>query len=84
MYIQYNEFRAYSVFQGKSKLLKVLNVKSILNRVENFRATLFFRASASCSKFVNGEKIFNTVYIHLVVICVIWTSVVCNLDQSRD
>jgi len=23
-------------------------------------------------------------HIHLGVICVIWTSVVCNLDQSRD
>jgi len=29
-------------------------------------------------------KIFNTVYIHLGVIRVIWASVVCNLDQSRD
>jgi len=33
---------------------------------------------------VNGEKIFNAVYIHLGVICVNWVNVVCNLDQSRD
>jgi len=33
---------------------------------------------------VNGEKIFNTVYIHLGMICVIRARVVCNLDKSRD
>jgi len=33
---------------------------------------------------VNGEKIFNTVYIHLGAIRAIWASVVCNLDQSHD
>jgi len=31
---------------------------------------------------VNGEKIYS-VY-SLGVICVIWASVVCNLDQCRD
>ena len=44
----------------------------------------FFRASASCSKIVYGENIFDKVYIHLGVIRVIWASVVCNLDKSRD
>ena len=33
---------------------------------------------------MNGEKIFNTVYIHLWPIRAIWASVVCNLDQSHD
>jgi len=33
---------------------------------------------------VNGEKFFNTMYIHLGVIRVIWATAVCNLDQSRD
>jgi len=45
------------------------------------------RASTSCSKILNGEKMFNTVfsvYIHLGMIHVIWASVVCYLDQSRD
>jgi len=69
---------------GQAHVVKSPECQSIFNRVENFRATLFFRASASCSKVMNGEKIFNTVYIYLWVICVIWTSVVCNLDQSRD
>ena len=65
-------------FQGKRKLLKNPECKkSSFNRVKNFRATLFFQG-------MNGEKIFNTVYIHLAVICVIWASVVCNLDQRRD
>jgi len=44
-------------------------------------------ASANCSKILNSENIFNTVYsvyIHLGVIRVIWASVVCNLDRSRD
>jgi len=55
-------------------------IKNIFNTVKNFRA------SASCSKILNGENIFNTVYsvyIHLGVIRVIWGSVVCNLDQSQ-
>ena len=42
-----------------------------------------FRASAICSKLLNGEKIFNTVYIRLGVIRVIWARVMCNLDQSQ-
>jgi len=43
-----------------------------------------FRASASWQKILRGEKIFNTAYIHLGVIRVIWASVLCNLDQSRE
>ena len=31
-----------SAFQGKRKLLKILNVKSVFNTVKIFRATLFF------------------------------------------
>jgi len=46
--------------------------------------TLFFRASASCSTILHGEKIFNTAYIHLGFVRVIWASVLCNLDQSRE
>jgi len=83
--MQYSEKFLWKLcFQDKRKLLKILNVKSIFNTVKIFRATLFFRARASCSKIVNGEKIFNTVYIHLEAIRVIWASVICNLDQSRD
>ena len=33
---------------------------------------------------MNGEKMFNTVYIHLGSIRAIGASVVCNLDQSHD
>ena len=46
--------------------------------------TLLFRARESCSKILYGEKIFNTAYIHLGFIRVIWASVLCNLDQSRE
>ena len=48
--------------------------------MNNFRTTLFFKASASCSKIVNCENFFNTVYTNLGTIRVIWASVVlvCN------
>jgi len=48
---------------------------------------LFFRASATSSKILNGENIFNTVYsvyFHLGVIRVLQTSVLCDLDLSRE
>jgi len=53
-------------------------VKDIFKEVKNFRAR------ASCSKILNGEKIFNRRYIHLGAIRVIWASVLYNLDQSRE
>ena len=71
-------FQGKLCFQGKRKLLKILNVKSI------FTTAIICRASASCSKIVNCEKIFNTVYIPLGTIHVIWASVVCKQDQRRD
>jgi len=46
-----SEFKAHSVFQGKRKLLKNLNVKSIFNTVKNFRANI------SCSKILNDKNI---------------------------
>jgi len=65
-------------FRVRASCSKILNVKSIFNTVKNFRAT------ASCSKILNSEKIFNTAYTHLRVIRIIWASVLCNLDQSRE
>jgi len=51
-------FRANFVLQGKRKFLK----NSIFNTVKKSRVTLFFRASASCSKILNNKKyIFRTV-----------------------
>jgi len=50
-------------------------VRNISNAVKNLTGKLFFTgASASCSKILNSENIFNTVYsvyIHLGVIRVI-------------
>jgi len=60
---------------GKGKLLEI------------FQGTLFLKVSATCSKILNGEKIFGTmcsVYIPLEAIRVIWASVVCHVDQRRD
>jgi len=37
-------------------------IKNYIFNTVNSGHTLFFRASASCSKILNGEKIFNTVY----------------------
>jgi len=39
-----------------------VNDKKYLNTVKNFRPTLFFRASTSCSKILNDKKyVCNTV-----------------------
>jgi len=46
-----------------------LNGKKYIQYSENFAGKLFLKASASCSKILNSETIFNTVYsvyIHLV------------------
>jgi len=40
------------MFQGKCKLFKFLNDEKYFSTVKKFRATLFSRASASCSKFL--------------------------------
>jgi len=66
--MQYSEFMAQSVFQGKRKLLKSPECKKYIQYSENCRANSVFQASVSWSKILNGEKIFNTVYsvyIHL-------------------
>jgi len=51
--------------------------------VKNFRPTLFFRASASCSKILNDKKyIFNTVNSGHTVL---WASASCSkiLDDKK-
>jgi len=40
-------------FQGNRKLLKILHNEIYFSTVKNSKATLFFRASASCSKILN-------------------------------
>jgi len=56
------KFQGKLCFQGKNKLLKILNNKKYLfNTVKNSRATLFFRAGARCSKILNVKSILNTV-----------------------
>ena len=53
--------RANSVFQDKRKLLKNSECeKHIPYTMKIFRATFFFRASASCSKILNDKKYLNT------------------------
>ena len=65
----------------KSWMMKNISIQWI-------QGTLCFaRQAQSCSKFLNGEKNLSTVYSvcsHLGVICTVWVSVVCNLDQRRD
>ena len=74
-----------SLFSGQAQIDINPEYKKYIHYSENFQGNyVFFRASASCSKIVNGEKIFNTVYIHLGAIRVIWASVLCNQDQRRD
>jgi len=46
IYIQYNEFRARSVFHGKPQVVqKSWKIKKYFNTVKNFMPTLFYRAS---------------------------------------
>jgi len=70
IHIQYSEFRAHSVFQGKRKFLKNLECKKYMvknngtkyfNTVKNFRTNSVFRASESCWTILNDKKYFNTV-----------------------
>ena len=59
---KYSEkYQGNSVFQGKHKLLKNSECKIIFHTAKHFGATLFFRASASCSNILNDKKFFNTV-----------------------
>ena len=55
------KFRANSVFQGKSRLFKILIDKKYIFNTVNSGHTLFFRSSTSCSKVLKGKKYFNTV-----------------------
>jgi len=75
-------------FRASASCSKILNVKYIFNIVKNFRANSVFQGKLRVAqKSWMVRNIFNTmysVYIHLGVIRVIWASVVCNLDQSRD
>jgi len=78
-------FRAHSLFQDKCKLLKTPECKKYIQYSEQFQGnSVFFKGKRKLLKNVNCEKIFNTVYIHLGAIRVIWASVVCNQDQRRD
>jgi len=50
-YIQNSEkFQGKICFQGKRKLLKILDVKSIFITVKIFRATLFFSGQAQVAQ----------------------------------
>jgi len=83
-YNQYSKKFQGKLFSGQARVVKNPACKKYIQYSEKFQGNCFFRASASCSKIVNDEKIFNTVYIHLEVSHVIWASAICNLDQSRD
>ena len=74
-------------FRASASCSKIRNVKkNKFNTVKNFRTTLFSGQAQVAQKSWTAKKfsIFNTVYIHLGVICVIRATVVCNMEQSRD
>jgi len=62
-YIQYSEkFQGKLCFQSKHKLLKNPEWKKYVQYSKNFQGhSVFFRASASCSKILNVKSIFNSV-----------------------
>jgi len=49
-YIQYSKFKAHSVFQGKRKLLKILNDKKYTQYSENFQGKLCFSGQAPAAQ----------------------------------
>jgi len=85
-YIQYMQwkFSGQLSFSGQSQVSQKLLMVKKFNTVKILGQTLSFRASASCSKILHGEKIFNTAHIHVGVIRVISASLLCNLDQCRE
>jgi len=84
--IQYSEnFQGNSVFQGKRSCSKILNCEKYIQYSEKFLGKLCFQCKRKLLKNRELWKNFNTVYIiHFGAIRVIWASVGCNLDQSRD
>jgi len=76
-YIQYSEKFQGKLFSGQAQIVKNPEYKNYIYYSENFQGNFVFSGQAQ-------EKIFNTVYIHLGAIRVIWASVVCNLDQRHD
>jgi len=74
----------HTVFQRK--LLKNSECEKYIQYSEKFLGKLCFSGQAQVAQ-TSGENNFNavySVYSHLGEIRVIWVSVLCNLDQSRD
>jgi len=63
IYIQYSEFRAHSVFQGKHKLLKNPECKAIFNTVKNFRANSVFQGKRKLFKILNDKNTYSQLWI---------------------
>ena len=76
-YPECKNFRAHSIFLGKHKLLKNPECEKYIQEWK-------ISGQAQVAKKSSTVKKFNTAYIHLGVIRVIWASVLCNLDQSRE
>ena len=61
IYIQYSEFSARSIFQGKCKLFKILNDKKFIFSRVNLGQAIFFKGKRKLLKILNYKKcIFNT------------------------
>jgi len=68
-YIQYSEKFQGKKFSGQAQIVKNPEYKKYIHYSEDFLGNFVFSGQAQ-------EKIFNTVYIHLGAIRVIWASVV--------
>jgi len=75
--IQYSENVQGKLFSGQAQIVKNPEYKKYIHHSKNFQGNFVFSGQAQ-------EKIFNTVYIHLGGIRVIWASAVCNQDQRYD
>ena len=71
-------------FSGQARVVKNHKCQKYIQCSEKFQGNSVFSGQAQVAQKSWRSKIFNTVYIHLEAARVIWASVVCNLDQSRD
>ena len=71
-------------FQGKLKLLKILNVRSIFTTAKISGQLCFFQGKR---KLLKNRELWKNFQYSVYSLCsdrVIWASVVCNQDQRHD
>jgi len=74
-----------TLFSGQAQVVKNPEPEKYIKHSENFQGNSVFSGQAQPAQKSRTVKKFSIQFTYsLGVIRVIWTSVVCNLDQSRD